>query len=387
MIRRIKIVTGFTKSTRDILRCQFKYVWYRGRNLSVDESLVLYKWRLAFRQYIKTKRAHFGIKLYELTTSEGITLDFLVYCGRGMFHNDDPYSNMSTTERIPSVLMGPYFGKGHIIYTDNWYTSPTLSSFFLSKQTLCGTVRRNRKHFPSDIDATELPRGSSIFMKHVDGRPMLACKFHALEVKACGKPKVVYMLSTCHDALIQKTGKVDHITKIEIEKLQMTIEYNKHMGGVDRVDQQLHSYKFLRKSYKWYKKPVFRLFSQGILNAHKVFKRVTVKRKVTFCDFFVDTVTLLITQDVSPLVNHNICNDDTLTRLTGSHLPSLKKATPGAIDKRATKPCRVCSARKLKTAKDKPLKTVYICAQCPSQPGLHPDICYEAYHTQLNYGE
>ena len=69
---------------------------------------------------------------------------------------------------------------------------------------------------------------------------------------------------------------------------------------------------------------------------------------MTFCDFL---VTLLITQDVSPLVNHNICNDDMLTRLTGRHFPSLKKATPGAIYKRPMKPCRVCIARKLKTAK------------------------------------
>ena len=37
-----------------------------GRNLSVNKSLVFYKGRLAFRQYIKTKGARLGIKLYEL---------------------------------------------------------------------------------------------------------------------------------------------------------------------------------------------------------------------------------------------------------------------------------------------------------------------------------
>ena len=48
----------------DELRRSFKSVWSPERNLSVDESLVLYKGRLQFRQYIKTKRARFGIKLY-----------------------------------------------------------------------------------------------------------------------------------------------------------------------------------------------------------------------------------------------------------------------------------------------------------------------------------
>ena len=46
----------------NILRNRFRTVYNPGRNLSVDESLVLFKGRLHFRQYIKTKRARFGIK-------------------------------------------------------------------------------------------------------------------------------------------------------------------------------------------------------------------------------------------------------------------------------------------------------------------------------------
>ena len=33
----------------------------------------------------------------------------------------------------------------------------------------------------------------------------------------------------------------------------------------------------------------------------------------------------------------------------------------------------------------KPLKTVYICPDCPSNPGLHPESCFKLYHTRLNY--
>ena len=60
------------------------------------------------------KHARFGMKLYELTTTDDRTLDFIVYCGNGMFYNDDQYINMPSTERIPSVLMDPYLGKGLI---------------------------------------------------------------------------------------------------------------------------------------------------------------------------------------------------------------------------------------------------------------------------------
>ena len=43
--------------------------------------IIHFKGRLHFTKYIRTKHARFGIKFYELTTADGITLDFLVYCG------------------------------------------------------------------------------------------------------------------------------------------------------------------------------------------------------------------------------------------------------------------------------------------------------------------
>lgn len=129
----------------DMLRERFRQVYNPGRELSVDESLVLYKGSLKFKQYIRTKRARFGIKSYELCTSTGITLDFLVCSGKGMFDDDDPYSEFPCSERVPSVLMENFPGKGHILYTDNFYTSSFFAKHFLANQThLCGTIKNNR---------------------------------------------------------------------------------------------------------------------------------------------------------------------------------------------------------------------------------------------------
>ena len=101
-------------------RKQFRKVYQVGEQLSVDESLNVFKGWLNFKQYIKTKRSRFSIKLYELKTSNGIILDLLVYPGKGMFSGDDRNSDMLTTEHIPSVLMEPFLGKGHILFTDNY---------------------------------------------------------------------------------------------------------------------------------------------------------------------------------------------------------------------------------------------------------------------------
>ena len=118
-----------------------------------------------------------------------------------------------------------------------------------------------------------LEKGQAAFFK-TDVPKMLDCKYRAVQNKANKQPKVVFMLSTAHPAEMNATGKNDREGNA-VHKPTMIRAYNVHMGGVDRVDQQLHSIFFLQKSYKWYKKLVLRLISQVILNGHKIFQKHT----------------------------------------------------------------------------------------------------------------
>ena len=68
---RLKI-REFTQMVRQ--RC--KEVFTPGRDLCVDESLILFKGRLGFNQFITRKRANFGIKLFQLCTKTGILLKY-----------------------------------------------------------------------------------------------------------------------------------------------------------------------------------------------------------------------------------------------------------------------------------------------------------------------
>ena len=82
-----------------------------------------------------------------------------------MYYNDDN-NEMPSTERIPAMLMQPYLNKNHVLYTDNYYTSPTLAKYFLDNGThLCGTVRPNRKHFCKDIVGVRLEKGEGAFYR------------------------------------------------------------------------------------------------------------------------------------------------------------------------------------------------------------------------------
>lgn len=57
-------------------------VFHPGKFLSLDESLVKWKGRLSFRQYIPSKRSRFGIKLYVLCDAvSGYIHKFSVYIG------------------------------------------------------------------------------------------------------------------------------------------------------------------------------------------------------------------------------------------------------------------------------------------------------------------
>lgn len=68
----------------DHLRSVFKEKFTPFQNLCIDESLVSFKGRLRFKQFIPSKRHRSGIKLFMLCdVRTGFILDFIVYCGKG----------------------------------------------------------------------------------------------------------------------------------------------------------------------------------------------------------------------------------------------------------------------------------------------------------------
>lgn len=69
----------------DHLRKVFPDAFYPSQNLCTDESLVLHKGRVFFKQYIPSKRHRFGIKFFVLCDCEtGYILDLLIYVGEAM---------------------------------------------------------------------------------------------------------------------------------------------------------------------------------------------------------------------------------------------------------------------------------------------------------------
>lgn len=103
-------------------------MYQTGKEFSVDELVVLFQRRLQFKRCIRMRPCRYGIKLHVFTTSTSIALDW--FSGKGTFHESGAHSKMATTERILVILLQSFHGKGHTLFTDNFYNSP-LSTIFL----------------------------------------------------------------------------------------------------------------------------------------------------------------------------------------------------------------------------------------------------------------
>lgn len=133
----------------ETLRKKFKTIFKPSQKLCIDVSIVEWKGRLSFKQFIPSKRHRFGIQLFVLCDCEtGYLLDFIVYCGQQS--HIDTLDNLGVSGSVITTLLKQYYKKGHIVYMDNWYTSPILLKYLSSKKVgACGTVKANRKGMPN----------------------------------------------------------------------------------------------------------------------------------------------------------------------------------------------------------------------------------------------
>ena len=143
---------------------------------------------------------------------------------------------------------------------------------------------------------------------------LLAVKFRSQHDKSNKKPKLVYLLTTSHANAIAACSKKDKDGNA-IMKPARVLDYNRCMGGVDLVDQQLDSLLVIRKTYKLYKKVVFRVLLQCMLSTHKLMQREGGKQD--FLKFTHDVVTQMLS--VSPRLHRTMSDSglNSIARLTG----------------------------------------------------------------------
>lgn len=338
---------------------KFQEVYTPSKQVCIDKSLLLWKGRLHFNQYIPLKRSQFGIKLFMLCEDGGYTYRFRIYTGKNTLVEGN--QNLSISERIVEDLMMPLLNKGHHLYMDNWYTSIPLLQYLKDNSTLaCGTIRKNRKGFPEAVSKAKLRQHGETVAYRSDALLALKCK----------DTKEVNILTTIHDERMQNIRNRRNPAN-PLQKPKCIVDYNKYMGGVDCTDQLLQPFQVARKSMKWYKKLALHLVQLSMLNSFIPHKKSGGRKPLL--DFQRSVIASLLLVENTP----EIPREEAITRLTERHFiapipPTEKKEKP-------QKKCRVCTKRKTRK------ESRYHCASCPSNPGLCYYPCFEIYHTQYHY--
>ncbi|CAH2002249.1 unnamed protein product [Acanthoscelides obtectus] len=266
--------------------------------------------------------------------------------------------NLGKGANIVLTLIEPYMYKGHNIFLDNWYSSPTLFRVLHQHEiNACGTVRANRSHMPplkKKLNSGEL--------QHASTDTLLALKWK--------DKRDVMMLTTFHTADVVP---VQNKRGIEATKPVCILEYNKNMGAVDRCDMLYSSTETIRKSIKCYKKIFFHLLDISILNAHALYQLKTGK-KLPLIDFQLQLVKQLLDEHkkAHPRLVAGRANEDFSLRLTERHFPSLTEQR-NEQNKLVPRRCVVCSKRR------KRRETTYRCLKCDVALCVVP--CFEHYHT------
>lgn len=341
------------RSVIDYFNNKMNQCYYPAKELSLDESMVLWRGRLRFKQFIKNKRHKYGIKLYMLTEPDGLILKFRVYAGG----HDKEVTGKGHAEKVVMQLLEDKLQSGHSIYMDNYYNSFTLAKRLLDNNTYCtGTLRKDLKENPQEVIQKTLKKGENVSLfregihigKWKDKRP------------------VMYITTEFEDRKVPVTNKRGQVA----EKPEAIAKYNQYMSGVDRQDQLLAFYPCERKTLRWYLKLAIHTFQLLLINSYKMYNKYSGQPKMTLYDYRLSIIDKLLPEKRAPIA--------TVSRARTQMPHKISKITEKNVKgKLKRKMCRMCS-KIAKKRKD----TIWHCEMCNEKPGLCFE-CFDPYHSSL----
>ncbi|XP_039467124.1 piggyBac transposable element-derived protein 4-like [Oreochromis aureus] len=202
-----------------------------NKEICVDEQLVPFKGRCAFRQYMPKKPAKYGLKVWavcDVETSYAWRLQ--LYTGKAAAGRTETNQGMRVVLELMEGL------QGHSVTCDNFFTSFPLSEELLRrKNTLVGTIRKNKPELPPELLQT---RGREVFSS-----VFAFTSTHTAVSYVPRRGRNVLLLSSKHrtPGICDEPKRKPHTIK----------DYNKSKGGVDKLDQAVGTYTCRRRTRRW----------------------------------------------------------------------------------------------------------------------------------------
>ena len=92
-----------------------------GESLVLDESIIPFKGRLEWKQFIPSKRTRFGEKAYLLCTRKSYILKTKFYTGKDTLNYLPNDNYLLFSERISIEMLQSYIGSGRTLVAENNY--------------------------------------------------------------------------------------------------------------------------------------------------------------------------------------------------------------------------------------------------------------------------
>ena len=354
----------------DFIRDKCQQLYQPSENISIDERMVRNKGRFSFRQYIRDKPTKWGFKLWVLADSlTGYTWDFEVYTGK----STKACSSFGLAYDVVMRLCTSLLYQGYRLFVDNFYTSiRLLLDLFKKGMHACGTVRQNRRGFPSIMKDQWEKKAERGNMRWVRQDELLTVQWK--------DSKCVTLMSTMHNAsnysfVHRRLKENDKFRKILVRQPSIISSYNINMAGVDKSDQLIGKYNCLRKTNKWWKTLFYHLVDICRVNSFVLFKtwqaanpdipELVRSKKYSQLEFTEELIRELA----------NVEHDDPVPLLSSPRKPSAShQITPEYTD--CKRNCKFCYKRY-----HTEVKTYVKCSKCDTYLCFNKDRnCLLAFH-------
>ena len=261
------------KPLLDLLKVRFQSINIPGSIITIDETMVPWKGRLLFKQYIPGKSHKYRVKIYKVAGTNGYTWNLKIYTGK-----QDPMAGRGHAQTVVMDLLDGLLGCYRTVVADNFFTSIPLAEHLLQNDTyLIGTFRSNRAGSEHEVVRKKLKRGEVYGLQNKNGIKLIKWK----------DKRDILMISTkpSHSATVVDTKKNNKLNE-RIMKPQAVLDYNGGKQGIDLSDQVSAYYTCLRRSVKWYQKVAFELiFGTAIVNAYLIYKENYDTSHITMLQF------------------------------------------------------------------------------------------------------
>ena len=153
---------------------------------------------MGFKQYLPSKRARFGIKMFSLCEVSCYLWNSFAYIGKDpSADNDELEKELGKSSAVVAKLMQKLYGKGYHLYVDNWYTSEKLFDYLKRDGTAaCGTARLNRLKVHPSLKRHEVKKGDHA-LRQIEKLLMVRYK----------DKKEIYFLDTINEVKTERAPK------------------------------------------------------------------------------------------------------------------------------------------------------------------------------------